>query len=173
MGDPRKSRKKWEPPTHPWIKDILLEEMRLLGEYGLRSKKELWIAKSFLRRVREQARKLLALPPEQREQRARPLIHRLYNLGILPSGDATLDDILRLTIRDVLERRLQTVVYRKGLASSMYHSRQLIVHGHIAIGGRRVRSPGMLVTREEEALVDYYPFSPVAKKAQAGVSANE
>ncbi|MEM1516614.1 MAG: 30S ribosomal protein S4 [Thermofilum sp.] len=173
MGDPRKSRKKWEPPSHPWVKEILLEEMRLLGDYGLRNKRELWIARSFLRSIRARARKLLALPPEQREQQARPLIARLYHLGLLPSEDATLDDILRLSVQDILERRLQTIVYRKGLASSMYHSRQLIVHGHIAIGGRRVRSPGKLVTREEEALVEYYPFSPVARGAQAEVRASE
>lgn len=173
MGDPRKSRKKWEPPSHPWVKEVLLEEMRLLGEYCLRNKRELWIARSFLRSVRARARKLLALPPEQREQQTRPLIARLYHLGLLPSEDATLDDVLRLTVQDVLERRLQTVVYRKGLASSMYHSRQLIVHGHIAIGGRRVRSPGKLITREEEALIDYYPFSPIAEKVRATVSTNE
>jgi small subunit ribosomal protein S4 len=171
MGDPKKPRKKWEGPSHPWVKEVLLEEMRLVGEYGLRNKRELWIAKSFLRRIRARARSLLALPPEQRRLLEKPLISRLYQLGLLPSEDATLDDVLRLTVRDVLERRLQTIVYRKGLASSMYHSRQLIVHGHISIGGRRVRSPGMLVSREEEKLVGYYPCSPIAKRAQ--VSANE
>ncbi len=173
MGDPKKPRKKWEPPSHPWVKEVLLEEMRLLGEYGLRNKRELWIAKSLLRSFRARARRLLALPQEQREQLARPLISRLYHLGLLPSEDATLDDVLRLTVRDVLERRLQTIVYRKGLASTIYHSRQLIVHGHIAIGGRRVRSPGRLVTREEEAQVDYYPFSPLARGAKVAVSGNE
>uniref|UniRef100_A0A7C3SL63 Small ribosomal subunit protein uS4 n=1 Tax=Thermofilum pendens TaxID=2269 RepID=A0A7C3SL63_THEPE len=171
MGDPKKPRKKWEGPSHPWVKEVLLEEMRLVGEYGLRNKRELWIAKSFLRKIRARARSLLALPPEERRRLGEPLIARLYELGLLPSEDATLDDVLRLTVRDVLERRLQTIVYRKGLASSMYHSRQLIVHGHIAIGDRRVRSPGMLVTREEEKLVGYYPYSPVARRAQ--VSANE
>ena len=167
MGDPRKPRKKWEGPSHPWVKEVLLEEMRLVGEYGLRNKRELWIAKSFLRRIRARARGLLALPPEERGRLEKPLISRLYKLGLLPSEDATLDDVLRLTVRDVLERRLQTIVYRKGLASSLYHSRQLIVHGHIAIGSRRVRSPGRLVTREEEKLVGYYPHSPIARKVSA------
>jgi hypothetical protein len=37
IGDPRKSRKKWERPGHPWIKARLEEEMRLLGAYGLRN----------------------------------------------------------------------------------------------------------------------------------------
>jgi len=165
VGDPKKPRKKWEGPTHPWRKEILEQELLLLGQYGLRNKRELWTAKTMLRRIRARARMLLALPEEERAVEARPLIRNLYRLGILPSEDATLDDILRLTVEDILERRLQTVVFRKGLASSIYHARQLIVHGHIAIGGRRVRSPGHLVTREEEEQIDFYPLSPYAKKA--------
>lgn len=167
MGDPRKPRKKWEGPAHPWRREVLAQELELLGRYGLRNKRELWIAKTLLRRIRAKARALLALPEEERVARAAPLINRLYQMGLLPSPDASLSDVLRLTVEDVLERRLQTIVFRKGLANSLFHARQLIVHGHIAIGNRRVRSPGYLVSREEEALVGYYPLSPYAK-ARAG-----
>jgi len=160
MGDPKKPKKKWEGPSHPWRKDVLQQELELVGRYGLRNKRELWIAKTFLRRIRAKARALLALPEEEQETRARPLINRLYRLGLLQSPEASLSDILRLTVEDVLERRLQTIVYRKGLAQSVYHARQLITHGHIAIGARRVRSPGHLVSRDEEQLVGYYPLSP-------------
>ncbi|AKG38029.1 MAG: 30S ribosomal protein S4 [Infirmifilum sp.] len=166
MGDPKKSRRKWQGPGHPWRKDVLEEEMRLLGEYGLRNKRELWIAESLLRDIRARARRLLALPEEERLPLEKPLVSRLYKLGILPSEQSTLDEILSLTVRQILERRLQTIVYRKGLASSMYHARQLITHGHIAIGGRRVNSPGYLVQRHEEDLVGYYPLSPLVKASQ-------
>lgn len=165
MGDPKKPRKKWRGPTHPWRKEQLIEEMKLVGEYGLRNKRELWIARSLLRNIRARARELLALPAEERIKLEKPLIEKTYKAGILPSPEASLDDILSLTVRDVLERRLQTLVYRKGLAKSMYHARQLITHGHIAIGGRRVRSPGYLVSREEEELIGFYPLSPYAKAA--------
>ena len=164
MGDPKKPRKKWEGPSHPWRKEILEQELELMGRYGLRNKRELWIAKTVLRRMRGKARRLLALSPEERERRGRPLIRKLYKMGLLPSEDATLDDILSLTVDDVLERRLQTIVYKKGLATSTYHARQLIVHGHIAISGRRIRSPGHLVSREEEDKIDYYPLSPYAQR---------
>ncbi|RLE54639.1 MAG: 30S ribosomal protein S4 [Thermoprotei archaeon] len=164
MGDPKRPRKKWRGPRHPWRKDVLIEELRLVGEYGLRNKRELWIAKEFLRRIRARARQLLALPPEEREKGERELVRRLYKLGLLPSENATIDDILSLTVRDVLERRLQTIVYRKGLARSIHEARQLIVHDHIAIGGRRVNCPGHLVTRDEEPLIDYAPTSPFYKK---------
>ncbi len=166
MGDPKKPRKKWQGPGHPWRKEVLEEEMRLLGEYGLRNKRELWIAKSLLREIRARARKLLALPEEQRLPLEKPLVTRLYRMGLLPSENASLDDILSLDVRHILERRLQTIVYRKGLASSIYHARQLITHGHIAIGGRRVRSPGYLVTRDEEGLIGFYPLSPYAKRVE-------
>ncbi|PLJ76916.1 30S ribosomal protein S4 [Infirmifilum sp. SLHALR2] len=166
MGDPKKSRRKWQGPGHPWRKEVLEEEMRLLGEYGLRNKRELWIAKSLLREIRARARKLLALPENQRIPLEKPLVSRLYRMGLLPSEDSTLDEILSLNVRHVLERRLQTIVYRKGLASSIYHARQLITHGHIAIGGRRVRSPGYLVPRDEEDLIGFYPLSPYARRSQ-------
>jgi len=167
MGDPKKPRKKWEGPKHPWILENLEQELGLIGRYGLRNKRELWIARSFLRRMRSKARTLLALPPREREIRGRPLIEKLYQLGLLPSPQATLDDILSLTVENVLERRLQTIVYNKGLAKSIHHARQLIVHGHVAINGRRVRSPGHLVTREEEASLAYYPLSPYVQEAPA------
>jgi len=167
VGDPKKPRKKWEGPSHPWRKEILEQELVLMGQYGLRNKRELWIAKTLLRRIRAKARRLLALPEEERIKRSKPLIRKLYKMGLLPSEDATLDDVLSLTVNDVLERRLQTIVYRKGLATSIYHARQLIVHGHIAINGRRVRSPGHLVSRDEEDKIDYYPLSPYAKRAKA------
>ncbi len=167
MGDPKKPRKKWEPPGHPWIKERLIEEMRLVGMYGLRNKRELWIAKTMLKRIRERARALLAKPPELRQAEERALIRRLYKLGILNSENATLDDVLGLTVENILERRLQTIVYRKGLARSIHEARQLIVHGHIAIGGRRVTAPGYIVPRDEEDLIDYYPLSPFKKRAQA------
>lgn len=142
--------------------------MRLVGTYGLRNKRELWIAQTFLRKIRSRARSLLSLPPDVRASEEKRLIERLYSLGLLKSPTATLDDILGLTLSDVLERRLQTIVYRKGLAKSIHHARQLIVHGHIAVGGRRVRSPGYLVSRDEEALIGFYPTSPYYSVSVSG-----
>jgi len=163
MGDPRKSKRTWEGPRHPWRREVLVEESKLLGFYGLRNKRELWKAMSSVRYYRHRARALLAAPPEVREREEKALIGRLIKLGLLKEG-AKLDNVLDLRVEDLLERRLQTVVYRKGLARTIYEARQLIIHGHIAIKGRRVRSPGYLVTVEEEPHVDYYPYSPLAMR---------
>jgi len=166
VGDPKKPRKKWIGPKHPWIKERLLRENQLVGKYGLRNKKELWRAETLARKFRHRARNLLALPEEEREKAQRVLLEKLYQLGLVDKN-AILDDILGITAEHVLERRLQTIVYKKGLAKTIYQARQLIVHGHIAIGGRRVTSPGYLVTRDEEDLVDYAPGSPFKEKPPA------
>lgn len=163
MGDPKRPKKKWEGPFHPWRKDILMQELELVGKYGLRNKRELWIAKTILRKIRANARRLLALPEKERKVREKELINRLYKMGLLPSPEATLDDVLNLTVENILDRRLQTIVYNKGLAKTIYQARQLIVHGHIVIGDRRVRSPGHLVSIEEENLVDLHPNSSFRK----------
>ena len=46
----------------------------------------------------------------------------------------------------VLERRLDNIVYRLGLALSRRHARQLIVHGLISVNGKRLDRPGSLVS---------------------------
>jgi len=160
MGDPKKPRKKWEGPNHPWIKERLEREQLLLGKYGLRNKREIWIAETYVRKLRHQARSLLALPPAERAAREKALFERVRAFGFLEKENMTIDDILGLTVENYLERRLQTIVFKKGLARTIYQARQLIVHGHIAIGGRRVTSPGYMVKKSEEDLIDFYPTSP-------------
>lgn len=149
MGDPKRQRKKYETPKQPWRSDRLLEELKLVGEYGLRNKRELWRAASILRKYRKIARSLFVLTEEERAKKESVLINTLYKLGILPEK-STADDVLRLTVRDILERRLQTIVFRLGLAKTIHHARQLITHRHIAVGDRVVSAPSYLVKRGEE-----------------------
>jgi small subunit ribosomal protein S4 len=158
MGDPRKQRKKYETPRFPWRTDILQSELRMLGQYGLRNKRELWRHKTELSRFREIARSLLGTPAEERKKMEKQLLDRLNRLGVLPET-AVLDDVLDLSLESILERRLQTVVYSKGLAKSIYQARQLINHGHIAIEGKRIPSPSYLVLRNEEGKLSYSPTS--------------
>jgi len=110
---------------------------------------------------------LLAAPPDVRKERESILLGRLVRLGLLKEG-ATLDDVLSLKVEDLLERRLQTIVWRRGLAKTIHQSRQLIVHGHVTIGGRVVDRPGYLVSREEEQMVSVKAGSVVAGGPSAG-----
>lgn len=101
---------------------------------------------------RKQARRLLAATQEVRLREEKKLLDSLRRKG-LAAESATLDDILSLNIEDVLGRRLQTLVFKKGLAISPLHARQLIVHGHVAVKGRRIGVPGYIVERDEEGSV--------------------
>jgi len=162
LGDPKKQRKKYETPRHPWRRDQLDIELRLMGEYGLRNKRELWRYKTMLSEMRGIARSLLAKSGSEREKSERDFLARLRRMGL--AGETTsVDDTLDLDIRDLLERRLQTVVFRGGLAGSPSQARQLISHGHISVGDHIVSVPGYLVTKADEERVKYAAESALAK----------
>jgi small subunit ribosomal protein S4 len=154
MGDPRKQKKKYVAPKKPFDSDRFEQELQLIGVYGLRNKKELWKHRTELSNYRRLARNLLALPVSEREQQERELVNKLTRIGILTT-EPTLDHVLDLTMENILERRLQTIVFRKGLAASMHHARQLVTHGHIALDEARVNTPQRLITVGEEARIQY------------------
>lgn len=159
MGDPKRQRKKFSTPRHPWQKDRIENELRILGRYGLRNKKEIWKFRTKVENFRKTAKSLLALSAEEAERQQKELMSKLYRLGLLPEG-ATLDDVLGLSVEDLLERRLQTVVTHKGFATSLDQARQMITHGHIAIAGTRVTSPSHIVRRREADEITLNPSSP-------------
>ncbi|MEM2142481.1 MAG: 30S ribosomal protein S4 [Candidatus Thorarchaeota archaeon] len=158
MGDIRRTTQKYSRPRRPFETDRFEQELHFMGTYGLRNKRELWRHRTELSQYRRQARSLLAKSPGERAVQEKELIDKLARLGIL-KGDRTLDGVLGLTLADLLERRLQTIVFRKGLASSAYHARQLVVHGHIALDNVRVMTPSRLIRVDEEDKIGYAPGS--------------
>ncbi|HEY6282620.1 MAG TPA: 30S ribosomal protein S4 [Nitrososphaerales archaeon] len=149
MGDPKKARKQYSRPRSPWRADQLAQELYLLGTFGLRNKRELWRAQTKLSSVRKQARTLLAATQAVRLREENKLLDSLRRRGLVGEA-ASLDDILSLTVEDMLSRRLQTMVFKKGMALSPLHSRQLIVHGHVTVGERVITIPGYEVGSQEE-----------------------
>lgn len=171
MGYPGKSHKAYQTPKRPFEKTRIEGESRLVIEYGLRNKREVWKAQSILRRYRKGARDLLALISSSTDQalfeaKRAELITSMQRGGLL-GPDADIDDVLSLKVQAQLERRLQTLVYRKGLARSPKQARQLVTHGHIAIAGRRVSIPGYRVSRSEETQIGYYGKSPFVSDLHA------
>lgn len=158
MGDPKRQKKQYATPLRPWDKERIDRESELIRTYGLESKKELWKTETTLRGFRREARKLMADTGEQADKESQQLLNRLKNLGLVDE-DSSIVDILRLDIEDVLSRRLQSIVYEKGLARSMGEARQMIVHGHIALEDNRVTEPGYLVPVEEEKELDHHSNS--------------
>lgn len=164
MGDPRKLRKRYDTPSHPWQGERIKEEKELMIKFGLKNKKEVWKAQSYLRDLRGQARTLQAHIRTENKQSIKEadlLLKRCYKLGILNEG-APLQDVLAIEIETVLSRRLQTLVYTKGLASTPKQARQLISHGHIILKDRRATIPGMLVPKFDERTLNYDESSPFA-----------
>jgi small subunit ribosomal protein S4 len=153
----KKSKKKFEKPLRPWDKARIEEERKISQDYGLRRKKEIWKIESILRNYRRIARSLAATTNKEKEK---ILLDKLFRMGLINKDD-DLDDVLALTIDKLLERRLQTLVLRKGLASTPKQARQFIVHGHIAVDGRKVRWPSILVPITDESKISFYEKSKV------------
>lgn len=179
MGDPRKLKNKYSKPKKMLDMGRIQEESKLKRSYGLKNMRELWIAVAELKKARREARRLLSLTEAQRKTEEGIVLSKLLRLGIL-DDKAKVEDILSLTVKDVLERRLQTRVLRKGLAKSMAQSRQLITHGFIAVGERMINVPSYLVTGADDSVIRYYkkieiehPFKQAAKPAEAAAAPKE
>ena len=159
MGDPKFPSKHYNTPSHPWQKVRIEEERTLIHQYGLKNKKEIWKANTKIRSMRRQARKLTATSGDEQAQKEKGLLlSKLNRLGLLEQ-DSGLEDVLRMTPENILDRRLQTQVYLQGLASTAKQSRQLIIHGHISVDGAVTRVPGMIVTKLQEKNISYSPSS--------------
>ena len=155
MGDPIRFKNQFRAPKKRWNKARIESEKEIKNTYGLKNKKELWRMEAILKNKRENARKLLALPLEQRLKREKELLEGLKKYGLV-KDNAILDDVLSLKLEEILERRLQTIVMRKNLANTPKQARQFIVHGHISVDKQKMTTPSYLVTLSEESKIEYY-----------------
>lgn len=167
MGDPKFPRRRYDTPSHPWKAERIASEKTLVRKYGLKNKREVWKAQTRLREFRGTARTLLSkqhTPTPQISKESEELLTKMNRVGLLRGG-RTLDDILGLDVENILTRRLQTIVYLKGLSSTPKQARQFIVHGHVTVRGRRVTVPSYLVLGEEEDAIEINPKSAVSDPA--------
>src|SRR3989344_2167817 len=174
MGDPKKQKKKFSKPLHPWNKERIVAEKDILKQYGLRRKYEIWKADSILRHFLSQTKKIIGSRTSQSEKDKANLLNKAYRLGLLKKG-SRIEDTLKLTLNNILERRLQTIVLRKGISSTMLQSRQLICHGHISVSDKKITSPSYLVRVDEESsiklLID--PSKIIKKKEEQASKKSE
>ena len=161
MGDPRKIRSKFKGPRHPWQKQRIEDEKKFMKEFGLVNKTEIYRANSKLSNYSDSAKRLIAATGAQADKERQQLLDRLNRLGLLPQG-AQLDQVLTLTVKDFLERRLQTLVFRKSLARSVKQARQFITHEHFTIKGTVVTSPGYIVLTEEQDSINFKDASALS-----------
>jgi len=175
MGDTKNFRRVWKKPKRPLNFDLKMDELKILGTFGLKTKRELWKARTELSRVRNQARSLLALRQDVREQKEPILMNSLSKVGYVQS-DATLDDVLNLEINDLLARRLQTIVQKKFYFKTPYQARQAVSHGHVLIGDQIVNIPSYLVNVDEEdkvKLTSESVFNEILSKPESDLGSPE
>jgi small subunit ribosomal protein S4 len=161
MGDPKKQRKKFFKPSHPWQKARLEEEELVTKEYALKNKKELWKMQSKLKHYTSQAKRLVTVSTKQMELERALMLKSLKSLGIIPES-ATIDDVLGLTLKDIRERRMQTLVLKKGLAKTMKQARQFIVHKHVMVDGKVVSVPSHLIPIAQQDSISFVPRSTLS-----------
>jgi small subunit ribosomal protein S4 len=164
MGNPRKIKSKYSKPRLPWQRERIEEERTLLREYGLKNKTEIYRTRSKLKTFADLAKKLIATRGTQAEREKEQLMARLTRMGLVKTG-AQLDDVLGLQLKNFLDRRLQTMITRKGLARSINQARQFITHEHIMVGSRVISAPSYHVLPSEEGNLAFVSTSPYTNTA--------
>ncbi|KAJ0038526.1 hypothetical protein Pint_22710 [Pistacia integerrima] len=139
--------KTFKKPRRPYEKERLDAELRLVGEYGLRCKRELWRVQYALSRIRNAARELLTLDEKnpRRIFEGEALLRRMNRYGLLDESQNKLDYVLALTVENFLERRLQTLVFKNGMAKSIHHARVLIRQRHIRLMAVLIKQTDKLI----------------------------
>lgn len=154
--------KTYVTPRRPFEKERLDQELKLIGEFGLKNKREVWRVKYTLAKIRKAARELLTLDEKDPKRlfEGNALLRRLVRIGVLDETRMKLDYVLGLRVDDFMERRLQTQVFKHGLAKSIHHARVLIRQRHIRVRKQVVNIPSFVVRLDSEKHIDFSVKSP-------------
>jgi small subunit ribosomal protein S4 len=144
-----RQKRKYSGPKHPWKAARIKEEHELAEQYGLRRMHEIWKVRAVLRNWQRLAKEIATFTGEKREAEQNILLKKIQKYEIL-SADADLDDVLSLTLKSLLDRRLATVVNKKGMTLTPKQARQFIVHGKVLVNGEKLNSPSYLVQAGDE-----------------------
>merc|ERR1712018_157272 len=159
---PMVTSRTYQTPRRPFEKDRLDQELRLIGQFGLRNKREVWRVKYTLAKIRKAARELLTLEEKDPKRLfgGNALLRRLVRIGVLDEDKMKLDYVLALRMEDFMERRLQTQVFKPGLAKSIHHARVLIRQRHIRVRKQLVNVPSFVVRLDSQKHIDFSLKSP-------------
>lgn len=143
---PKRQRKIYSRPRKRFDKKTIQEENALINRYGLKTRREVWKADFAIRKMRNIAKKLITASED--EKKSFIAKHKTEGFAV-----ETISDVLALTKEDYLKRRLQSVVVKKGMATTHKQARQFITHKHVSINGSIINTPSHLTTSEEESSI--------------------
>merc|ERR1739841_84494 len=151
-----------KPPRRTYEKERLDSELKLIGQFGLKNKREIWRVRLALAKIRSTARTLLTKDEKDPSRifEGQALMRRMIRYGILDEDKQRLDYVLSLNIENFMERRLQTLVFKRGLAKSIHHARVLIRQRHIRVGRQVVNVPSFMVRVESQPHIEFAVNSP-------------
>jgi small subunit ribosomal protein S4 len=139
----KRKHKSYSKPKRPFDKKRIDEEVLIKKEYGLKNKREIWKAEAKIKLMRERAKKMVSAKDDEKKA----FFEKLSKMGLKVNSIA---EVLSLTKEDYLKRRLQTVVFKKGISKTILEARQFITHKKILIDGKAVNIPSYLVPVELE-----------------------
>ncbi len=143
MGDIRRKHNLYSRPKKMFEVSRIENDNKIQKQYGLKSKTEIWKATAKVSAFRTRAKKLIS----NNGQESKEFFNRLQNIGL---DVKVTSDVLALTPEAVLERRLQTFVFKKGFAKTILEARQLITHKNVIVNGRIVNIPSFNVSKNLE-----------------------
>lgn len=146
MGDIKRKHKKFSRPRKLYDKPRIESENVIVEKYGLKNKKEIWKAKAEVSKIRKRAKALIGKDSERQTE----FFEKLNHLGF---DVKEISDVLALTEENLLDRRLQTFVFKKKLANTSKQARQMIVHKHVFVDGKIVNIPSFHVSKDLEGKI--------------------
>jgi len=155
----KRKHKTYSRPKRPFDKERLIEEAQIKKDFGLKNKKEIWKVEAKIKSMRTKAKKLIGADAKQQAS----LFEQLNKIGLKVSSIA---DILALTKEDYLERRLQTILVKKRLTTTMKTARQFISHKKVLVDGKVVDSPSYVVKVDLENKISLKPKKVKKKKVK-------
>ena len=159
MGDIKRKRKLYKRPRKPFELERIQGENKIAEKYGLKNKREIWKANSMVSKLRNRAKELIPKPQEEKDK----FFEKLRKEGYIITN---ISDVLALKTEDLLDKRLQTFVLKKGLANTTKQARQLIAHKYILVDGKMVNSPSFHITKDLENKIELKEGKRKVEKAQ-------
>lgn len=162
MGLAIKQRKKYVSHKKRWDKRTIEEEAVLVNDYALKNKKEIRKAEFLLSKIKDQAKAMNRDAETKEGAQAKAFIEKLKTQGFLNVDATSLDEVLEISLRDILERRLSNLVYKAKLGRTPKQARQFVVHGHVKVAENVVSSPSYLVPLSLETMISFTGTSSLA-----------